>query len=316
MTTRMFDESLLNEPDAELFKPANSREIEQFLSYYTVPMFFFRGTPSEENYIDNGSASLIRIDGKFFIVSAGHILRYLRDTTCLIPPSRTESHFIPKLEKYRYYYSDSIDYGYAEIPAADASIFTANDRIFMSSDRILVASVDELKAANDWMVVSGYPAELMTIAERSGGKGRGVRLMHLSTTMADVPPSPTSNLTVPPTGMQTIDLWADETGLETMPGEPKMVQIPRLGGSSGGGCWKGGVRPNPNGWNRDRLKLSAVHIGSTSGLVAIAGMKVRFSREVLIGHHLRMIADDYPDLRSSIYRKWPMLEATEWSTKP
>lgn len=316
MTTYRFDKSLLKEPDAVLFKPENAKEIHDFLSYYTVPMFFFQGTPDERTYLTNGSGSLLRLGGRFFVISAGHVIKRLAGNVCLIPPSKSQSRFIPKLDKYRYHDANGIDYGYAEIPAADAGNFTANDTLFMGPERIFVASYDELKSADDWMIIAGFPDDLMTVEDGDRRQGRGVRLLHLSTTIADVASAPKSNLVPPPSGMHVIDLWAAEAGLETMSGNPEMRQIPKLGGASGGGCWKANVRPDPNSWHRDRLKLSAVHIGSTQDLVAVNGMQVRFSREVLIGHHLRMIADDYPELREDMYRSWPILRQPDWATKP
>ena len=37
-----------------------------------------------------------------------------------------------------------------------------------------------------------------------------------------------------------------------------------------------------------------------------------FSREVMIGHHLKLVAETYPDLRSAILERWPQLSTTDW----
>jgi hypothetical protein len=74
-------------------------------------------------------------------------------------------------------------------------------------------------------------------------------------------------------------------------------------GMSGGGCWKANVRPRPTSWSLSSVKLAGIHIGSRDPRRRNNG----FSRKVLIGHHLKLIAKDYEDLASTINERWPQL---------
>jgi hypothetical protein len=295
---------LLQQPDAVLLR--QGKGLDQQLAFYTVPLFIFDGEPSEESYQASGSGVLVRLWGYTFIFTAGH---------CIVDEPRvygigiirgTPHQFTPKVHRSRRYVANSaVDFGYLQLNSEDAATIEARDRVFASPNRLHVASADELKAEDDWMLVSGFPGTLATPVPN----GRLVQQLHFATTIAGSGIAPSSPLGDPPTGMEVIDLWVPMEGLiNTTSGGFEEVSMPMLSGVSGGGCWKGGVRPDGADWSPTRLKLAGVHIGS-SNEVDIEGKKHRFTREVSIKHHLRLVYEDVPALREHIASEWPDIPA-------
>jgi hypothetical protein len=104
--------------------------------------------------------------------------------------------------------------------------------------------------------------------------------------------------------IEYVDLWISPTGGIQPAEEYRNIEVPLLGGSSGGGCWKAGVRGSEANWSPDQLLLTGIHVSSSSDNKA----EDRFAREVLIGYHLRLIADDLDQVSDNIYNRWPELQ--------
>jgi hypothetical protein len=119
---------------------------------------------------------------------------------------------------------------------------------------------------------------------------------------------------MPRGGSSALDLWIPEDlDVYSVDGQYKSTGIPQFGGASGGGTWKAGVRPISEGaaWSPSNLRLAATH--SVSVTTWVKGAKTRFTREILIGHHLRLIADSLPELQGQIFHTWPILKDPHWA---
>jgi hypothetical protein len=127
--------------------------------------------------------------------------------------------------------------------------------------------------------------------------------------VAGVGTTPKSNLEpLDPPFVEYVDLWIPPRIAGINPAQDYApFEMPVLRGMSGGGCWKTNVRPSPAEWRDSRICLTGIHIASNDDRE-----KDRFMREVLIGHHLKMIARDFPDIQSLILRRWPQLEDARW----
>jgi hypothetical protein len=305
------DEALLAEPDAILLREKVSEKINEFISWYTIPLFFFYGddlsTPKKQ-----GTGILFHLNRHGFVLTAGHCVRdYLDARACAVTITRQRHTFEAKFGRCPFVYrpETSIDIGVMEIPANKYESYRSYDRNYLEPHRILVHSSADLTRANDWMILGGYPSE---IAKPEPG-GAGMRLLTYSTTLAGLPPAPLSPLTPPEPSIQAIDLWVPARGLQAFPLHKSDVTLPLFGGASGAGCWKTGVRPEPAKFDADKpsLQLSAIHVGSTDPLPQFD--HARFAREVLIGHHLRLLADTFPEVRSDVLRSWPSLADSGWA---
>jgi hypothetical protein len=79
-----------------------------------------------------------------------------------------------------------------------------------------------------------------------------------------------------------------------------LTNLPPLGGASGGGYWW--IEPWEEGspLPEDHYKLVAIHTNSFRD----PGTDERSARGYLIENHLRLIAENVPDLREFIYETW------------
>ena len=68
------------------------------------------------------------------------------------------------------------------------------------------------------------------------------------------------------------------------------------------------MRPDPSGWTPTRLRLIGTHAGHLDTVPPGREKLYGYAREILIGHHLRLLAEDYADLRDLIYGEWPALK--------
>lgn len=304
-------EDLLSFPDAVLLRPKSIKEVDERLGPFTVPLTFLDGEGDKERPTGNGSGVLVRIQERRFLLTAGHVLRQLSDAkTCAIGIRRERHRFAPRhLGRVEYRLSDgNEDYGFIEFDASVWPSIEAAQKIFAGPNRLLVETADALRASNDWFVMAGFPDEVTVQI----GQGTGYRLVHASTTIAGQGVAPSS--TLPPPHIEALDLWlnATEKGY-LVTGELARDDVPPFAGASGGGMWKGGVRPisKDKEWSGDQLRLAGIYIGSTAPS-AIDGMKVSFYRSVLLGHHLSLIASTTPNVRDELLKRWPILEDVRW----
>jgi hypothetical protein len=197
-----------------------------------------------------------------------------------------------------------------EIPAEDFAAYHSYGRGYLSPERVLVQPETELRTANDWMVVAGYPDAVVDKSEA----GHGYRLLTYSTTIAGVGQVPASPMRPAHPSMQVLDLCRPLDGqILAFPGDMYEVEVPSFRGASGGGCWKAGVRPDPSKFAANGMRLSGIHIGTTEEDLDTSIGPCLFMREVLVGHHLRLIADTVHDVRDAVFGHWPQLRDDTWA---
>src|SRR5207244_9269710 len=148
--------------------------------------------------------------------------------------------------------------------------------------------------------------------------GHAYRMLAYSTTIAGLGGVPASVIPSPHPSMRVLDLCRPLAGqLLTFPtGELRDYRLPSLKGASGGGCWKSGVRPEPSAFDVHAIRLSGIHIGATKNPADTHIGPCLFMREVLVGHHLRLIADTVPEVRERAFDYWPQLRDDTWSQPP
>lgn len=297
--------------DKHAFMIEQGPAIQERLNYYTVPIYIFGKQPIFEDIRECGTGILVTLGQRRFIVTAGHCAKSLESSTYAISVMKEPHKFTPRLAKigFRFIPDTAIDYGYAEIPPNHHADFTAGSRIFMGVNRMNVETSAQLTAALDRMIVAGYPGEMMKLAD-----GRHCStFFYNSTIIAGTGSAPPSTISPAALGMQVVDLSIGRDGqVNTTSGNFEDMLLPQFSGASGGGCWRSNYQTGVE-WDPDQIKLSAIHIGSSAETEA-NGKYHRFARQVLIGHHLRLIADDYPDLRGEMLKQWPQLEADYWAT--
>lgn len=303
-------------PEFVALRPESIKALDERVSYHTVPLAFLRNPQPPRGY---GSGVLVKIDRQCFILTAGHCVRDAGEGPDNVATSIVNQvhRFYPRLERKNFVYGngeDSVDVGYFAVDPIDAVKFEAGKRIFCQLERLHVTTSEQLLATKDWMVVGGYPAALQEIE----GKILHPGLMTFVTMMAGHHGMPSSPLAAPRIGLQTLDLVVDVSQnqrIETLEGLKDFIPPP-FGGASGGGCWRAFVQPDPSQWSADGIKLTGIHIASSrETIVAEDGRPIQFAREILIGHHLRMIANDFQELRKTIYSKWPFLEDRAWDVR-
>ena len=297
----------MSEPDLVLLQSKQAKELQQRLVLHTVPLYFFQGSTRDGRCSSSGSGVLIKLASRYFILTAGHCVLEagLASSNAIAVGIKAGPHrFEPNLERRGNSMAVGIDVGYFEVPPIDAAtIESSGSRVFLSENSLYVASGDELQTQNDWMVISGYPSAI----REGDSTNPGSKLLLYSTTIAGTGDAPASILE-PKAGRDELDLWIPEDGnIDTLSVSQQTATVPELRGSSGGGCWKAGVRPHPETWDVSRLCLVGIHTGS--GVRTQIGTETHsFAREHLLAHFLRLIACDYPDLRSHIAKKWPNLQ--------
>jgi hypothetical protein len=298
---RSIDEAEIpTNPDAVLFREEESAALLQRLTFYTVPIWFFPsgdpvgGRPGEIE-AEVGSGVLLEIAAEHFILTAGHCVEHYQKFPSAFGVENSPHRYMPGRSEHSKFVcendsreSGKRDFGYIHISPDQVVRFRGN-RVFVSLDRVAVLTSEELRGANDWIAASGYPRALTGQTTR----GHFLRLLAPYTVVAGVCGAPQSDLTpLDPQGLEFVDLWL-----------PPEMKVPVLRGMSGGGCWKTNVRPARPKWSDGDIKLTGIHIASTDD-----SQKDRFMREVLIGHHLKLIARGFPNLRSEIFGRWPQLE--------
>lgn len=307
-----FDTSLLDEPDAVLLRQENDAAILEALTYYTVPIMFFRAGADRENllpqdYEGNGSGVLFHLSGYHFILSAGHCVEDYQKQPCAFGVDNGPHCYAPPRwhSGYRYTGVGERDFGYILIPEDQVGRFTSGNRVFLSRDRVEPLSSAETRTHNDWMILAGYPSAI----QQKASNGLGARLLSYPTTLAGLGNAPASELNSPAQAVEYVDLWVPQMGVQPA-SDYAEVEVPLLGGASGGGCWRAGVRGRPSAtpWTADRMKLSGLHVSSPRKQMAH-----RFAREILVGHHLRLIAEELPAVKPAIFDRWPSLQDPIWA---
>lgn len=306
-------EELLQEPDAVLFDERHGQPLQEYIGAFTVPLCFFHGRVEPDRYAGCGSGVLVKLrDGCGFLLTAGHCVKGEIDAGACSVGIATQPHrFVPTFGRrlWRYKHGDSRDIGVFEIPPSEYGKFKAYGKTFMKPSRIEVHDASHLRATNDWFVVGGFPGSVALNTE----VGRGSRLVNYSMTIAGLGSSPASALGPMSPGLEAIDLWRAHRGqVQTFPSTVGEVAPPDLGGASGGGCWRTNARPDPTLFDVEASRLVGLHIGTLDISAPEPYGTLYFSREVLVGHHLRLIADEIAALRDLVFSQWPQLEDERW----
>jgi len=275
----------------------------------TVPLLILTNpeSPKVENRL---SGVLVGLGPRHFVLTAGHCVEKCIDkrNRVVIPvvdwPAEDAYRLSPVL-KPDFLNSNlinvdpgTVDYGYLEFHPQSASTLGAKRYEF--NTRISPWKAPEFHGADSWVAVAGYPID---IAQTTEGSDQS-RFMITPTLVARE--EELAGVGELPEGFDVLDLLLPQDALESpdglafVPAEPTSHH-----GVSGGGCWTLDVSKDVASWtDQDRPSLCAIHAGHTE---EADGNQIL--REVPISYHLRMIADDYPDLASDLYERWPQLAA-------
>lgn len=272
---------------------------------FTVPLFFFKGEAQVENYQCNGTAVLVKIRERFFALTAGHCIEEGRDGEIVMGVVEGRHTFKPTLARHarRGPRGSDRDFGFWEVPGPDAKTIQSMSRVFLAESRIEVLAAGDVAAKRDEMILAGYPKARLAV----DALGRGAGLLAYNTCIAGVGGAPASTIARSYEEQQVIDLWVPKLGNQQTTPQVGPTTVPLLSGASGGGCWfaMGPIGPN---WDPAKIRLAAIHAGSCEE-VEVSGEKHVFTREILVGHHLRLIAEETPDLKEYMFEKWPQLAA-------
>lgn len=299
--------NLREEQDATLIRRAG--ELQSKLALHTVPVAFLKGRAEAGNVSEAGTGLLLRLVDRYFILTAGHCVKGWQSADHLaVHVTARRGRFTPCVVNSGFRYGpaqDGDDYGFWELAAFDASTIQANARTFLSEASVEVLTAEDLRERNEWMVLSGYPDAFTTKARGS----RTFRLLQYSTLVAGSGSAPRSTLKAAANPTDFADLWVPRTSnVDALAEEPREIDVPALGGASGGGCWYSRARElGDGGWEPSKMKLVGIHTGACKVEESAEGMDPVFTREALIANHLRLIAREYADLREHIGTRWPGL---------
>lgn len=299
-------EEILAKPDSALAHRGS--EISEFTKPFIVAILLHDSAINAESYRGNGTGVLLRIQDKYFILTAGHCVKAIEEKGyfVVLPVERARSLFCPDIVRSKYIFEGKdkeFDYGYIEITKQNAITMESRIRVFMSLNRIEVLKRDDLLYCNDWFVISGFPDEEI----EKDHSGSDVRFFHATvkkseSKMADIP-----DLSIE-VGKHTLDLLISLNDVYSdVTGNFEESVIPCLAGMSGGGCWKTNLYPDPYEWDTSRLRLVATHCGTLSNQLFVKGKPHFFVREMPIGHHLHLICTEYKDLAEEISNRWPYI---------
>jgi len=279
-------------PDAVLFKMGN--EIDKHVSNYTVPIVFFDGDLCKETFRGNGSGILVRIKNKYFILTAGHCIHDSNGLNKILIIDDKPHRFKPEIIKSNYIFNkiSGMDWGYFEITKHDADTILSKKKVFLNYENILITNKETLRKENDWLIINGYPGALVNSLDTH----TNFQALFVISTLAGVGCAPESILEQ---NDFSFDIWTPKEGnVDVTTDKYNDAVMEKLSGSSGGGCWKADVRPYPEKWSLSKLKLIGIYIGSCEKI--IENENHLFYRSILISNHLKMIADDYPELELKI----------------
>lgn len=221
-----------------------------------------------------GSGTCINLNGRYFILTAGHVLRdALSKGRGIGIVGRGQPN--PLIDHYRGIILDDIlDLGWIEIDTDDAEILRKS---FISIER-LKCSVQHLVA--DPVMICGYPAALISI--HSIGDWHRLRIQPLCFQTVTIEPD-----AIPDAGDKTSEIFIKypETGIEGEEGQT--IELPEPYGISGGGIWVLNAKTK-GPWSPDKAELIGIeHSWSESH---------RYLRGTQVQYGLDLIASRIPDL--------------------
>ena len=291
--------------EGQSFIIAQRSAVSQLFGLSTVAVGAVEGGDIEGPPTTVFSGVLVELFGRAFILTAGHCVedaceRLIVDTG----RQRQWTNFRPYVARsnHRYDGDGGVDHGYIELAPADKNTMEAIAKVFLNASQVDVVLASELHDEGDWMCLSGYPFDFY----EGNDKGASIRMMHVPGLPAGRHNSPVSRLPPSSESVNKLDIAvpAGQHVGNTDDDPPTSVRLPPLHGASGGGLWR--MRTlSPEGWSARRVSLvGTLSMASTS----TAGDTVNwFYRRSLLSHHIRLIADDYEDLRDRLHQQWGLL---------
>ena len=145
-------EKLLAGPTGVLIR--EEKEIKRTLGLYTVPVVYYKGAPSRETFDGSASGVLVRLFGKHFLLTPGHVVKDIREMSEFVHLS-----FDSRLSAIRMAdkggRDPELDAGYVELNSTDASTIEAKHNLFCSEKKLDLSSPDNVDR-NEWMVLGGF----------------------------------------------------------------------------------------------------------------------------------------------------------------
>jgi hypothetical protein len=277
-------------------------EVREIVEVFTVPLALLWLEADQRNVrqIENGSGILVKFGSAHIVLTAGHVAMAARRADAVHIGIQSGKHrWIPGLTIGSVYVPGTfVDLGYMIIEPADASRPPTASKLYANPQRrIAVLTAPELAAKRCHAFVAGYPFAIMDTQPAA----QGVRLLvwHTAITGSD---EEVCDVTTSP---HSIGLVVPESQYASFPAPVVDVELPPLGGVSGGGMWIV-ERDHEGGAFGKTATLVGLHIGTgySEGR--------RLAREVMIGHLLRLIAHEQPTIAKDIYGAFPRLRDDEW----
>lgn len=268
---------------------------ETVFSLSSVALGLFRGRPANETYSGLCSSVAMRIGDRFFLLTAGHCVRDAEGRIVTAVISRREAHlYTPRLERRGSHYveNDLPDMGYFEVPAVHAQEMASRSVFFCSLERAQVPLGPLVGNNSGWPIIVGFPAR--GVQETNSGHSLIESRIPIDPGMITARFG--ENPTASPArfvgfwfGMQMdsfADIYADQASVSPF-------TIDEFGGMSGGPLWFADPQTR-------RMELGGTFVGHIH----------REERRIDIGFtpiawHLRLIAEDYPELAETIYAAHP-----------
>ena len=267
-----------------------------------------------KNFCGQFTGILISILNRYFILTAGHCLAEVRtDTLHFGIASGANVPYKPKYilrSDYRYDAEKCMDWGYIEISDSDAGTLKAQNKSFLPPAKLVVLTRSEVEERISASLMVGYPAA--NTQHLPADQGLGIRptcvLLSNSSGRTETKVE-VSKLEMPNTEshVQLIDYGGDPNDVRAADGQ-QTSPIPSMKGASGGGFWSADFSGPIDDWDAAKLKLVGIHVGE-----ADLDSDFRGFRTILLGHHLRFIAERIPNLSEYIYSLWPGIKDNPWS---
>lgn len=293
---------MLTAPQKEARLVENGAEIHSFVDQRVAAVRIVGDTRSPGML---ASAVYFKTRRRYFLLTAGHVARDVAErgeSHFQIVVSTSPNRFRPKVASARDH--SVVDAGYLEIAGHDANTVDAKGYVFVAPKNVRVFSRAELLQQRDALIVGGYPGALAHATDRGP---LAVSLQFLGVIPSD---TPQSNWFPDPANTEVVHLGLSAEGASIRSATAgRTTTLPSLSGVSGGGCWTAAVEASP--WQASLMKLVAIHAATVNNNVAGA-KPPRFAREVLVGYHLRMLCDDFEDVRAELLEIHPRLLDDCW----
>lgn len=295
----------LERPDGVIYR--SDTVIDEFVKPFTVSIISPHprredGRPHENRWI--GSGFLVQLWERYFILTAGHVVRDVQRlrgaaVNLVIAAAIHDARFL--LEPRNFICSDDpgddADFGYFELHAVDARRVLADDKVIAHRRRVEVCTVE-----NDLYAICGFPRHRVIDAIPGQTFVGHHRLTTAAAGFRSIPTAPAAR-----PGIQVLSVSIDDSEIvldRSADGESITLKdaVESLSGTSGGPCWRMHA-PSAEGeaWTPESMKVVAIHRGTDPSAY-------RFAREVSVGHHLKLIAEDYTELHDRIMHEWPLVQ--------